>query len=87
MITGFNTNIEHQGQIYHVQTESEGTTFVIVSTFLFKDGAALLSRKTQYLLAAAGQTSDDTIRDWMKDQHKKVLKDLVAGKVPLPRIQ
>jgi hypothetical protein len=83
MVTGFNTNIEYQGEVYHVQTESEGTGSVVVITFLFRAGAALLSRKTTYLGAVCGETPEEMVKEWMKEQHKKVLKELVAGKIPL----
>jgi hypothetical protein len=84
MVTGFNTNIEYQGEIYHVQTETEGSGYTIVTTFLFKGGAALLSRKTSYLSCSPAEASEQAIKEWMKAQHKHVLKDLVGDKIPLP---
>ena len=90
MVTGFNTNIEYQGDVYHVQTEHEGAGYPIITTFLFKGGEALLSRKTSYLATVCVPTrrcsdsSEDAIKEWMKEQHKRILKDLVSGKIPLP---
>ncbi|MEK7702367.1 MAG: hypothetical protein AAB317_00200 [Nitrospirota bacterium] len=84
MVTGFNTNIEYQGKVYHVQTECDGGKHVVISTFLFKDGAALLSRKTDYFLSGSLNSSDETIKGWIKEQHRKVLKELVGGTIPLP---
>jgi len=84
MVTGFNTNIEYQGEVYHVQTENEGSGYPVITTFLFKMGAALMSRKTGYLSCRPTEGSDQAVLEWMKEQHKKVLKELVAGKIPLP---
>lgn len=83
MVTGFNTNIEYQGEVYHVQTENERGDAPIITTFLFKGGAALLSRKTSYLSCGPSETLDDIIKKWMKEQHKNILKDLVGGKILL----
>ena len=95
IVTGFNTNISYQGEVYHVQTEDEGTDYPVITTFLFKGGEALLSRKTSYLsagnrsleedLSASGVLTpcQDRIKEWMKEQHKRILKELVAGKIPL----
>ena len=84
MVTGFNTNIEYQGEVYHVQTEEEKTGYLMITTFLFKGGAALLSRKTSYFSCGPAQANEQAITGWMKEQHKNVLKELVAGKIPLP---
>ncbi|MBI3357990.1 MAG: hypothetical protein HY201_03400 [Nitrospirae bacterium] len=83
MVTGFNTNIEYQGEVYHVQTEHEGADYPIITTFLFKGGAALLSRKSSYLSCGCSELSQNDIKEWMKEQHKRILKELVAGKIPL----
>ncbi len=84
MVTGFNTNIAYQGEVYHVQTESEGSAYPTVTTFLFLGGAALLSRKTAYLCCSPKAASEQAIQEWMKAQHKNILKELVSGKIPLP---
>ncbi len=84
MVTGFNTNIAYQGEVYHVQTEHEGGGYPIIATVLFKGGAALLSRKTSYLSCSRSRLLESIIEEWMKEQHKRVLKELVSGKIPLP---
>jgi len=91
MVTGFNTNIEYQGEVYHVQTEEErhlrdeGLGYPIITTFLFKGGAALLARKTSYISCTPEDGTELALTEWMKAQHKMVLKELVGGKIPLPK--
>ncbi len=84
MVTGFNTNIEYQGEIYHVQTEHDGAGYPIITTILFKEGAALLSRKTSHLSCNPAKVKEEMIKEWMKAHHRNVLKELVTGKIPLP---
>jgi hypothetical protein len=87
MLTGLNTAIDYQGESYHVQTEDGGASRPVVTTVLFKGGAVFLSRKTPY-----GHSPDpepvrsEEIKKLMKEQHKMMLKDLVAGKIPLPTV-
>jgi ketol-acid reductoisomerase len=84
MVTGFNTNIEYQGAVYHVQTEHEGSGYPIITTILFQEGVALMSRKTSYLSCSRATSLEQAITEWMKAQHKTVLKELVSGNIPLP---
>ncbi len=46
MIQGINANVEHQGTIYHVQTEVYGGDSAYVHTHVFVGGAIKASKKT-----------------------------------------
>ena len=85
MITGLNTAIDYQGECYHVQTEDGGEEHPVITTLLFKGGGILLSRKTAYGETAKTVTGYDpeVVKNMMKEQHKNMLKDLVAGRIPL----
>jgi hypothetical protein len=48
MLSGINTDIEHDGKIYHVQTEDGGHQNPVIVTHLFAGGAILASRKVSY---------------------------------------
>ena len=84
MLTGLNTAVEYQGESYHVQTEDGGQSHPVITTVLFKGGAVFSSRKTRYAHAAESEPiSSDGIKKLMREQHKTMLKDLIAGKIPL----
>ena len=45
MITGYNTDIEHEGVIYHVQTEDKGLDSPIVLSLVYTGGAILAAKR------------------------------------------
>ena len=79
-----NTEIQYRGAAYHVQTEDGGAARPVVTTLLFKEGTILLSKKTNYADHAEGDCSLEAVKNLMKEQHKIMLKDLVAGRISIP---
>ena len=57
VITGFNTDIEHDGVVYHVQTEDKGLDSPLILSLVYSGGAILASKRSRYEdLIAAGLT-------------------------------
>ena len=55
MITGFNTDVEHDGVVYHVQTEDKGLDSPLILSLVYSGGAILASKRSPYEdLIAAG---------------------------------
>jgi hypothetical protein len=79
MVVGFNHNIKHKGQVYHVQTEDSGAENPHIITHLFVGGNILASRKTSYAKFLASKDLDKVVRSLMEDQHKEMLRKLVGG--------
>ncbi len=48
VITGFNTDIEHDGVIYHVQTEDKGLDSPIILSLVYAGGTILASKRSPY---------------------------------------
>ncbi len=80
MLSGINVDIEFQGKTYHVQTEDGGLENPVVVTTLFEGGAILASRKTSYADRLKADNLSEAIRETIKEQHKAVVQDLMAGK-------
>jgi len=80
MLSGINVDIEFQSKTYHVQTEDGGLENPVVVTTLFEGGAILASRKTSYADRLKADNLSETIRELIKEQHKAVVQDLMAGK-------
>ncbi len=81
MFIGINTNIQHKGETYHVQTEDGGLDQHTLTTILFKNGVILSSKKSSYLDVPKTAKYEETIKEKMQQQHKQMLRDLVRGKM------
>jgi len=81
MITGSNTNVRHQGKLFHVQTEDSGRRNPHVISHLYYGGTILASEKTQYadLLDLESETLTKDVRVLIEEQHKEMLKRLKRG--------
>jgi hypothetical protein len=79
MIPGFNHNVMHRGNVYHVQTEDSGLQNPLISTHLFLGGNVLAARKTSYADIAGRPDVEDGVRKLMQEQHKQMLRQLVRG--------
>jgi hypothetical protein len=81
MITGSNTNVRHQGKLFHVQTEDSGRRNPHVISHLYYGGTILASEKTQYadLLDLESETLTKDVRALIEEQHKEMLKRLKRG--------
>ena len=80
MLTGFNTDFKYKGIVYHVQTEDNGVNNPTIITLLYQGGAILASRKVSYADILKYEKLEMVVKDLMENQHKQVIKDLIAGK-------
>ena len=81
MLPGFNHNINHQGVLFHVQTEDKGTNNPIVVTQLFVDGNVLATRRSSYDKFLNKQGVQEITLAMMQEQHKAMMKDLIHGRI------
>lgn len=79
METGFNTDIEYQKKIFHVQTEESGPENPVIITHLFYKGAILSSKKTNYSTLLDPNTEHEKLKDLMKKQHEEMISSLLGG--------
>ena len=78
-VTGFNHNIKYKGKVYHVQTEDSGVNNPHIITHLFVGGNILASKKTSYADIVDAEGLSDLVRQLMEEQHKEMLRNLIAG--------
>ena len=78
---GFNTDIVYAGVSYHVQTEDWGEVNPFVVTRVYHSGVVVTSLKTSYEQLTSNQyaAGRQAVRLGMREQHQKVLDQLVAG--------
>jgi hypothetical protein len=79
MLIGYNTNVPYKGNLYHVQTEDNGTKNPVVITLLYIRGTILASKKTGYAHLLSDPACLEAVRKLMKEQHKDMIKELLRG--------
>jgi hypothetical protein len=80
MLIGFNNNIVYKDDVYHVQTENSGPDKPVITTFIYLKGSIVASKKHDYTDILNKEDSEKTIRQLMENQHKNMIKALLAGK-------
>jgi hypothetical protein len=83
VLTGFNTDIEHDGVVYHVQTEDRGASNPLIESLVYVKGEILANRRTEYrnLIEAGGDAN--LIRALMERQHRAIVDAIRAGRIDL----
>lgn len=79
MVPGFNHNIKHKGQVFHIQTEDSGVQNPHIITHLFVGGNILASKKTTYAEIVGHDQLENTVKSMMEEQHKQMLRNLING--------
>lgn len=81
MIPGFNTDIEHGGVTYHVQTEDKGVDSPMILSLVYQGGAILASKRTPYedLLTAA--LDETVLAERLGKQHKLICAAIRQGRI------
>jgi len=80
MITGFNTDVEYDGRVYHVQTEDKGRGNPVVESLVYTGGEILTSRRAPYrdIVDRPDFTEQDVLQR-MEAQHQQLIRDIRNG--------
>jgi len=79
-LVGYNTNVRHKGNLYHIQTEDSGVNRPHVITQLFADGGRIIaSEKTSYEEHLEAENLAAIVKQLMQEQHKRVFIGLRDG--------
>lgn len=81
MITGFNTDIEHGGVVYHVQTEDKGLDSPIILSLVYAGGTILASKRSPYQDLIAQGFSDELLAERLKRQHRLICAAIHSGRI------
>ena len=79
VLTGFNTDIEHSGTTYHVQTEDKGRGNPLVESLVYTSGEILYSRRTPYDDLVEQDVDREAIASLMEKQHRSIVDAVQAG--------
>ena len=81
MITGFNTDIEFQGTVYHVQTEDKGLARPVLMTLVYDRGTILASKRTPYDDLVATGLDENALAERLQKQHRTICAAIRAGRI------
>jgi hypothetical protein len=81
VITGFNTDIEHDGVVYHVQTEDKGLDSPMILSLVYAGGTILASKRSPYHDLIAEGFSDELLAERLKRQHRLICAAIHSGRI------
>ena len=79
MITGFNTNVQYRGVLFHVQTEDSGLALPHIITHVYYGGTIVGSEKIRYEDLLESDDIEREVRTLMEAQHKAMLEGVRRG--------
>ena len=81
MITGFNTDVRHEGSVYHVQTEDGGKDNPILESLIYIGGTIVAKKLTPYPVLMSGETCQEALTSLLKRQHQVIIAAIKAGRI------
>lgn len=81
VIAGFNTDIDHNGTTYHVQTEDKGAPAYMIMTLVYDKGTILASKRTTYGELAAIGYDEKEVAERVSRQHKLMCAAVKGGRI------
>jgi len=81
VITGYNTDIEYNGVVYHVQTEDKGLDSPLILSLVYAGGAILASKRSRYEDLIASGFDEAVLAQRLKRQHRLICAAINAGRL------
>ena len=81
MITGFNTDVQHEGQVYHVQTEDRGQNNPVLESLVYIGGTVVAKKLTPYAEQLSQGADEQMIAGLLKRQHQVIIAAIKTGRV------
>jgi hypothetical protein len=81
LLTGFNTDVEYGGVVYHVQTEDKGLQTPFILSLVYTGGAILASKRAPYDDLIAEGFDESILAGRLSRQHKLICAAVHAGRI------
>ena len=81
MITGYNTDVEFDGVVYHVQTEDKGLRTPLILSLVYVKGEILAAKRAPYDDLIAGGFDEKILVQRLERQHKLICAAVHAGRI------
>lgn len=79
MVAGINSDIECNGQRYHIQTEDGGLNNPMILTRVFRGGIVIASKKTSYVYLLEREDLRGVVGQLMNEQHNEMIQAIHKG--------
>jgi hypothetical protein len=80
MLTGHNTEIQHEELAFHVQTEDKGRANPVIVSLIYVGGRVLAAKRTSYAALLAKGLAEKEIAELMDRQHRTMLAAIRRGR-------
>jgi len=80
MVTGYNTDVKHDGKVYHVQTEDKGSGNPVIETLIYVGGEILAARRSSYADLLSQGSDEKAVAERIEAQHNRMILDIREGK-------
>ena len=80
IMSGLNTEVEHERETYHVQTQDLGSGANCLETTVYKAGRVLSSRRAYYTSFLTSSALPEKIQELIQDEHTAVIREIEEGK-------
>lgn len=80
MITGYNTDVAHRGQVLHVQTEDKGLETAWIESLVYAGGQILARKRSSYKPLLDEGRGRAAISELMDRQHRLVIAEVRRGR-------
>lgn len=81
VITGFNTDVVHNGVTYHVQTEDKGADSPLILSLVYERGTILAAKRSSYEDLVKEGLDEKALGERLKRQHKLICAAIRAGRI------
>jgi hypothetical protein len=81
MITGFNTDVPHEGLVYHVQTEDRRTDNPAFESLVYVGGSIVAKKLTPYSDKLSEGATEETLASLLRRQHQVIIAAIKAGRI------
>ncbi len=81
MITGFNTDVPHEGLVYHVQTEDRRSDDPAFESLVYVGGSIVAKKLTPYSDKLSEGATEETLASLLKRQHQVIIAAIKAGRI------
>ena len=81
VISGFNTDIESEGTVYHVQTEDKGEQSRLILSLVYDGGTILASKRATYDELKIRDVDEKVLAEHLSRQHKLICAAVRAGRI------
>jgi hypothetical protein len=81
VLTGFNTDVEYDGVVYHVQTEDKGLRTPFILSLVYSGGEILASKRSPYDDLVSLGFDEGVLAQRLSRQHKLICAAVHAGRI------